>query len=257
MQRTQLAAFCVFTYCITWGLQFGFIATGQPIGTPLSLLLLTLAAVVPSLVAVAISWRSGGRSAAAGLWGPPGWSRSGWSLAALALRPATIAIAAGMGMLLGGPAPTTAFSLFALGSALVASFGEELGWRGFAYSRLIDRWERISPALGVVWANLSLGLLWALWHLPTAFFPGAGGIDSTFARYVALVVGMSVLIGWVFERSGRRTMTAVIAHMGINLSLLHLPAGTLTATCELLVVFGLAALASADLVRIRRTSAHR
>ncbi|GAB4558548.1 MAG: hypothetical protein Tsb0020_03600 [Haliangiales bacterium] len=257
MQRPSLAAFCVLTYCVTWGFQLGFIATGQPLGAPLSLLLLTLAAVAPSLVAVAISWHSGGRAAAAALWGPPGWSRCGWSLAALALRPTTIAIAAGLGMLLGGPAPSAGFSLFALGSALVASFGEELGWRGFAYSRLVDRWERTSPALGVVWANLSLGLLWALWHLPTAFFPGAGGIDGTFARYVALVVGMSVLIGWVFERSGRRTMIAVIAHMGINLSLLRLPAGALTATCELLVVLGLAALAGADLVRIRRASAHR
>lgn len=37
--------------------------------------------------------------------------------------------------------------------------GEELGWRGFALPRLLQH-------MGPIRASLTLGALWALWHLP-------------------------------------------------------------------------------------------
>lgn len=43
--------------------------------------------------------------------------------------------------------------------------GEELGWRGVALPLLIERH-------GPVFASLSLGLVWALWHAPLFFLPG-------------------------------------------------------------------------------------
>jgi CAAX protease family protein len=53
-------------------------------------------------------------------------------------------------------APRFQWALFAVG--LLAGSFEEIGWTGFATPRLLAR-----QGLGV--AGLSLGLIWALWHL--------------------------------------------------------------------------------------------
>jgi hypothetical protein len=38
------------------------------------------------------------------------------------------------------------------------------------------------------------------------------------------VVAFSVIIGGLFERAGRRALVAVAAHLGVNATVLHLPA---------------------------------
>lgn len=43
-------------------------------------------------------------------------------------------------------------------------FGEELGWRGFALPRLLERWNGLTAAL-------VLGMIWGVWHLPAFFIP--------------------------------------------------------------------------------------
>src|SRR5262245_49328835 len=43
--------------------------------------------------------------------------------------------------------------------------GEELGWRGFALPRLLQRHSALT-------ASLILGLIWGIWHLPAFFLSG-------------------------------------------------------------------------------------
>ncbi|WP_428267228.1 CPBP family intramembrane glutamic endopeptidase [Haliangium sp.] len=263
MRPDRLLPYFAFAYAWTWAIQSLFIATGQPMTAPLGLLLLTLAAVGPSLAAVVVGAATTEASAGQSLpsrlraslracWGAPGWLGGPWWLVALFMAQATILVAAGLGLLTGTSAPSARFVPIMVATAVLTGFGEELGWRGFAYSRLVARWERRAPVLGVIWANLSLGVAWALWHLPTAYFPSADGLTLGFLHYVALVIAFSTLTGWVFERAGRRTMIAVLAHAGISLCVVVLPAEPGPQALRLIVTVALAALAGADLVRMRR-----
>ena len=84
-----------------------------------------------------------------------------WYLIALGL-PAVLSLAtAGLNYLLGAPAFVQVGSLTVFDLVLfVLVVGEELGWRGYALPRLL---EKRSPLI----ASLILGVLWGLWHLPT------------------------------------------------------------------------------------------
>ena len=53
--------------------------------------------------------------------------------------------------------------LVALQVLIVGPLLEEAGWRGFVPDELQKRWNTLAP-------SLTLGLAWALWHLPSVFF---------------------------------------------------------------------------------------
>lgn len=207
--------FFALAFAGTWTLQFTFIALGVPMMSPLGLLLLLPAAVVPSTVAVILSRREGGRDTVRALWGPPGRASAGWvGLAlgtplAMKLTAAALLVAAGM------PIPGVALSALTLAQLLVASLGEEFGWRGFAYQRLL-------ASMSSVRASILVGVLWALWHLPTAFFH-ADPSALEFSLFVVQVTAASVIIAWLMERAGRRTIIAIAFHAGNYLTLFHLP----------------------------------
>ena len=75
-----------------------------------------------------------------------------------------------------------------------------------------------------------VGLAWGAWHAPTVM-----GDWSPFPVFVASVVLASLLIGWLWERSGRSVLACVAAHTGLNLGIVHAPA------LPSMVVFALAA----------------
>jgi hypothetical protein len=51
------------------------------------------------------------------------------------------------------------------------------GWRGYALPRLAERF-------GLGGASVVLGVLWATWHLPLFFFPGADTENQSFPVYL-------------------------------------------------------------------------
>lgn len=235
MDRQSFIKFVAIAFGLTWIVQFGLVAAGIPPLSPVAIPAMLLAAVAPSLAAVIVTARSSGgvRAALRQLWGPPG-GPIGWLALALVARKALVVAAAIIVVALGGDAPEVALIPMTIGTALVASFGEELGWRGFAYRRL----ARVgSPAL----AALATSALWALWHLPTAWFGEPSAVE--FGLYAVQVTAFGVVICWLFERSGGRTLTAVLAHVGVNLGILHLPDTALASgvTLALTVAAGLAA----------------
>jgi membrane protease YdiL (CAAX protease family) len=85
-------------------------------------------------------------------------------------------------------------------------FGEEIGWRGFAFHRMEQG--------GWVRAAVLVGVLWGLWHLPYFFYKknfialGAGG----FVFYLVSITMGSVLLSWMYRGSGRSILLVALWH---------------------------------------------
>jgi membrane protease YdiL (CAAX protease family) len=82
---------------------------------------------------------------------------------------------------------------------LLAGFLEEIGWTGFAYPKLRQRFA-VLPAAAI------LGLFWGLWHAPVIDFLGAASphgkaLPAFFAAFVAVMAAMRVLIAWFYQRT--------------------------------------------------------
>lgn len=87
---------------------------------------------------------------------------------------------------------------------LVAAILEELGWRGFALSRLLTRQ---SPLFSAV----ALGVPWGIIHI-ALHFPGMWAEGLPWLLTVLQLVALSVVITWFFVRSGQSLLVAIVFH---------------------------------------------
>ena len=83
---------------------------------------------------------------------------------------------------------------------------EEFGWRGFLLPRL-------SARIGNTWATLSVGILWASWHLPMMLTHVWG---VSFWYYLPLVVALSVFVSLAYFATGRSILAPIIVHYVFN-----------------------------------------
>jgi uncharacterized protein len=83
--------------------------------------------------------------------------------------------------------------------------GEEIGWRGYILDPLE---QRLGPWLG----NLVLGIIWGVWHLPLFFVPGTNQALMPFIAFLMGTIGLSYILSWVRQASGKRPLSGVIAH---------------------------------------------
>jgi membrane protease YdiL (CAAX protease family) len=134
-----------------------------------------------------------------------------WYAVALGL-PCVLALA-GTALLLaiGGSAqfgavmsPGEALAYFLIGIPLF-TLTEELAWRGFALPRL----QGLLPALP---AGLLLGVIWAVWHVPTFLMPSEGVSAVPYAGFALFVLAQSVLTTWLFNRTDGRVLLAGLFH---------------------------------------------
>ena len=99
----------------------------------------------------------------------------------------------------------------AFAALVVFPLGEEFGWRGFAYPRMILR-------LGFVRGPLAGGAVWGLWHLVYAITPAATGFDPIELGTIMTELPLySLLIAWLFERANRSMAVAIAFHAGAHL----------------------------------------
>ena len=138
-----------------------------------------------------------------------------WYLAALGV-PLAVALAVGVTFVAvtGRFDPTrlgtaTVTYPVALAFAAVAGGGqEELGWRGFALPALQERFDAAT-------ASVVVGLLWTVWHLP-AFVFAVPGYTGSVAAYALLVVGVSVVLTWLYNATDGSVLPAMLLHGGVN-----------------------------------------
>ena len=144
-------------------------------------------------------WRVAPRWYLAVLLGVPLALGLTWS--AMTLRPAWPPVAA-----LAAYLPVLALQVISTGLA------EEPGWRDFALPRL-------QPRYGPLRGTLLLGAVWGCWHLPL-FLTEWGGWPTVgpgaVVTFLLAAIAFSIVITWVFNRTGESLPVVVILHAGVN-----------------------------------------
>jgi membrane protease YdiL (CAAX protease family) len=120
---------------------------------------------------------------------------------------------------------TPALILALLFNLLVTGpLGEELGWRGFALPRLL---QRFSPFK----ASLILGVIWGIWHLPSFYVSAMVQAGLSLPLFLLNAVCLSFLACWLFMNTGGSVLITVLLHYMVNfcVSVLGVPLPAFTA----------------------------
>ncbi len=174
----------------------------------------------PAVSAVLVTTATGGREGLRrlrGRFGSPRW----WALALVPLLVGAVAAAA-VHVTGDGPSardfavmpgiPDWSWPVVVLVLLVVGGLGEEVGWRGVA-------WTRLRRRLGLRNAAPALTVPWAVWHLPL-FWIDSGLADLSLAVVPGWLLGLTsgaVVLGWLYERSGSLLVVAV-AHTAVNVA---------------------------------------
>ncbi len=213
LRRHPLLAYCAAVYGISWG---GILVVAGARGFDLVHLRAADTALI--FVAMLLGPSVGGLAMTAALDGRAGlrqlrlmrW-RVGlrWYAVALLTMPLLLLIVLWplSATVDGAFAPRFQWPLFAIG--LIAGSFEEIGWTGFATPRLLAL-----KRLFVV--GLSLGLVWALWHVLVDFRQnfntlGAAWLLEFAVFYVVALTAYRLLMTWVYANT-QSLLLAVLMH---------------------------------------------
>ena len=94
---------------------------------------------------------------------------------------------------------------------LISTMGEEMGWVGYALPNLQ---QRIAPLLSAV----TLGVLWALWHLPAFFVTGLLGPFSIgyFVFFIVFAAATRITWTWIFNKTKGSVIIIALLHAALN-----------------------------------------
>jgi membrane protease YdiL (CAAX protease family) len=219
-----------------------------------------LGVLMPAVSAMILTARSGGIRALGALFSRLGRWRVGWPwwLAAVAVQPALLCLAALTFNLFSGGSkitfqPVASLNAFAFTVVmlLIATLGEEIGWRGAALPALLERHSAFT-------ASALLGLLWAAWHVP--FWLLLDSYDQFGIGYLFLnilfVFPLTFYVTWFFNHSDQSLLLPVMFHLTFNiLNSVLLP---VTLSIGAFAIFGILEWSAAFLVlpRLGKKPAH-
>ena len=214
MKTKTLIPFLVITFGLTWGIAvllilftdqitsiFGEIGTTNP--------LIILAVYSPGIAGVFLVWRFYGLKGLGSffrrltLWRMP----LVWWLFLILGIPVVFYIGAAIKGTIHDPLPFSSLSqaLPALALALFLGPIEEFGWRGLALP-LMQR--KLSP----FWAGLILGVIWALWHIPSFFLSGMPQTAWAAGPYFLGIIALSVILTPMFNSARGSLLIAYLYH---------------------------------------------
>lgn len=190
-----------------------FLPPSMPIRLPPSALM----AFMPMVAALILTARQGGAAGFHAMLARAVDGRrvrgAGWWLAALLLMPSAMLLEYGLILLRDGPISDPVFPLASLPvfflMFLAAGIGEELGWQGYAYERLV-------PGMSALAAGLVLGLVWVVWHIIPMAQTGHDAVWS--AWQLAAMFPLRVITVWLFAASGRSVLLVAVFHAMTNVS---------------------------------------
>ena len=214
MKTKTLISFFVISFGLTWGIAAILILFADQIAAifgeiGLSNPLVILAVYSPGLAGVFLVWWHyrlkglGSFFRRLTLWRAPlGW----WLFLVLGI-PAVAYSGAAIKGTIHDPLPFSSFSLAlpALLHALFLGPIEEFGWRGLALP-LMQR--KLSP----FWAGLLLGVVWALWHVPSFLIGGMPQTAWAAGPYFLGIIAISVIMTPFFNAAQGSLLIAVLYH---------------------------------------------
>lgn len=219
-----LLKFFFITFAVTWpcfsavALLSAGAAAAVPALVGLRMPLLFLGIFAPSLVALSLTARAEGSAGVFELlrrlvqWRVP----ARWYVFAVAYMAAIKLAVALLHRVLAGAWPRFGNdSWYIIIAATVASTvvggqaGEEIGWRGYALPRLASHF-------GYARASVMLGVIWALWHLPLFFTPGADIYGQSFLVYTLQATALSVALAWLYEHTNGSLLLTMLMHAAVN-----------------------------------------
>jgi membrane protease YdiL (CAAX protease family) len=134
-----------------------------------------------------------------------------WYIPLFFLFPILFLLALGLMIFMGAPLPDPIAPVLAAPVAFLAFFlfalFEELGWMGYAFDPMQERWHALI-------ASLILGAIWAAWHLPLYVF---AGLDPLWiAGQLISLIGIRTLIVWIYNNNGKSVFAAILFHAVYN-----------------------------------------
>jgi membrane protease YdiL (CAAX protease family) len=97
---------------------------------------------------------------------------------------------------------------------LIGMVGEELGWRGFALPKLLEKYDPII-------SSLILALPWILWHVPLSVFQEWTGnmpIVDFLLKHALLILPLSLIFTWFFQKTKGSILLVIVFHKAFNLT---------------------------------------
>jgi uncharacterized protein len=180
-------------------------------GVPVS----ALGFVCPATAAAILAYREKGTAAVTKLLRRSfDYKRIGakvWYVPIVLLIPGITILAYGLMRMMGLPLPTPLLSVPTLLVMLLVFFimalGEELGWTGYAIDPMQDRWNALQ-------ASILLGLVWAGWHIIAIV--QAGQSPAYIVWTCLYMVGLRVLLVWLYNNTGKSIFAIALCHTIIN-----------------------------------------
>jgi len=134
-----------------------------------------------------------------------------WYFPIFFLFPILFLLALGLMIFMGAPLPDPIAPVLAAPVAFLAFFlfalFEELGWMGYAFDPMQERWHALI-------ASLILGVIWAAWHIPLYVF---AGLDPLWiAGQLISLIGIRILIVWIYNNTGKSVFAAILFHAVYN-----------------------------------------
>ncbi|MGB3638899.1 MAG: type II CAAX endopeptidase family protein [Rivularia sp. (in: cyanobacteria)] len=215
MRKHPVAWFYILAFGFSWlGMISGVLASRgiAPFLRPYFLFLSIFYAIGPALAAVIVSRVAHGKRGVQNLLkGLIRW-RVGfyWYLVAVLGAAGFLIVAQVVTKLLGLSVTIVMPQVTILGFTVnfLANTCEEIGWRGFALPHLQKRHNAL-------FATLTVGMLWGLWHLPLIFLAGPMS-EYPFLWFISIVADAFVYT-WIYNSTKGSILVVALFHGSLNI----------------------------------------
>lgn len=224
LKQNPILAFFVLTFLIAWSLWL-------PLGifAPEHYMLSLPGVWAPTISAFILTWLADGKAGLQNFMKKIVHWRVGiqWYLVVLFGVAGIACLAIGIGNMFGISSPEISLPyglprasligflpIFFLSNLFIGGpIAEDIGWRGYIFSKLRER-------MNAARASLLVGIVWAVWHLPYFIFPtwnnAVGNIP--FLWFALLTTSWSVLFAWVYVNT-ESILMPILFHAAINTTL--------------------------------------